>query len=292
MKLDAKVISLYGATASGKSSLALRIAQELGNVIIINADSRQVYKEVPIITAQPKLDDKNKLYGIISLKDDFSVAHWLQFVKKEIIAASDKKIILVGGTGLYLDSLMNGLSEVPEIADDLYIKLQKRLESEGWDSLYKELLSQDPTRKILPQDKQRLIRALAVLEGTGKSLTFWQQKSREPLLEESQLVKIWLKPSRDLLYKNINERFLQMLELGALEEAAKLQNWAELPKIIGLQEILGYLKGDFTKEDMIKTAQQKTRNYAKRQETWFKNRFNPDLILHDYLLKELPEVLF
>jgi tRNA dimethylallyltransferase len=273
-------ILIYGATASGKSALAEKIAQKIGNTIIINGDSRQVYREIPIITAQPKIDKYHKLYGIISSKDQFSVADWLSYLEKELLQNYKRKIIIVGGTGLYLESMMVGLSSIPMVKKEIYESLEKRLKFEGFDKLYCELLQKDPDRKILKNDKQRLIRAIGVLEETGKNLSYWQEEKKKPLLPESDILKIYLKPSRELLYQRINNRFLAMLEEGALEEADNLiKNRIIAPKIIGLEEICGYLAGNYSKEYMIEKAQQKTRNYAKRQETWFKNRLKADLII-------------
>ena len=285
MKLlnTSKVIIIYGATASGKSNLALKIAQNFDQYLIINGDSKQVYREIPVITAQPIIDEYHKLYSIISLKENFSVATWLQHLTQVMQLSPHKKFIIVGGTGLYLEAIIKGLSMVPQIPESIYSYITKRLEKDGWDALYKELLLQDSAAKLLPNDKQRLIRALAVLEGTGKSLTFWQKQPKKPLIREEELFKIWLKPKREILYQQIDARFLQMLDKGALEEGKQVMQDKEITqtKIIGLEEILDYLQGNLSKNSMIEKAQQKTRNYAKRQETWFKNKFISDIILTD-----------
>jgi tRNA dimethylallyltransferase len=279
----AKVILLYGATASGKSELALAIAEKFPNSLIINGDSKQVYREVPLITAQPKIDINHKIYSIISLKEKFSVARWLQLLQKERELSPNKKLIIVGGTGLYLEAIIKGLSEVPQIPENIYNHIAEKLAKHGWNALYQELLLQDSEAKLLPNDKQRLIRALAVLEGTGKSLTFWQKQPTKPFIPEKELCKIWLKPKREILYDRINRRFIQMLESGALEEAEAVRQDKEITqtKIIGLEDILNYLNGILSRQAMIEKAQQKTRNYAKRQETWFKNKFIADIILTD-----------
>ena len=276
-----KTIIIYGATASGKSSLGLKLLNKIGNGIIINADSMQVYKEIPIITAQPPSLLNHHLYGMTSINDkDFSVARWLEMIAKEIRNALKKNIIpvIIGGTGMYLSSLLNGLTAIPSIPLEINEKILNDIKMFGIHAMYQKLSSIDPVAavKISKNDSQRIVRALGVFEYTNKPISEWQQNNHK-YIDLDNSMKIWFRPERQTLYKRINERFITMIQNGALEEAQHLLNefpGTKYPKAIGLEQIIQYLNGEVSKNDAIDLSQQLTRNYAKRQETWFKNKLN------------------
>ncbi len=271
-------IILYGATASGKSDLGLKIAERLNKAIIINADSMQIYKEIPIITAQPSSLDGHSLYGIISCSDmNFSVARWLKIASEEINKAIQENItpIVLGGTGMYISSLLDGLTAIPNVSPEIMNRVMDDLKRIGLEQIHQKLSTIDPKTAEKVCDPQRVTRALAVFEQTGKPISEWQQ-SNEKYFDSRISMQIWLKPERQILYERINDRFIKMLNVGAIDEVKnlvrKLPNITH-PKAIGIEQIKQYLDGDISKESLISTGQQLTRNYAKRQETWFKNRF-------------------
>ena len=276
---DFKSIILYGATASGKSDLGLKIAEKLNKAIIINADSMQLYKEIPIITAQPSSLDGHYLYSIISCSDmNFSVAKWLKIAADEINKAIQQGItpIVLGGTGMYIKSLLDGFTAIPEISPEIMNRVMNDLKSIGLEKIHQKLFDVDSKTAEKVCDPQRVTRALAVFEQTGKAISEWQQ-SNEKYFDSSSSMRIWLKPERQILYKRINDRFIKMLEVGAIDEVQnlvrKLPNITH-PKAIGIEQIKQHIRGDISKESLISTGQQLTRNYAKRQETWFRNRLN------------------
>ncbi len=287
-----KILIISGPTASGKSSLALGIAKEV-NSVIINSDSIQLYKELPILSSQPSKNDllqnKHVLYSILSHKEDSSVNNWLSLAIKEIDKAlkNNKLPILVGGTGLYLSKLIDGINEVPEIkkeAKEYCLDIFLRL---GKDGLIKELLSLgDKEYKVLALDKQRLMRRLEVLKQTGKILCYWQDQPIKKYYDDSLFVHVNVNLDRDLLYKNCNDRFELMLKNGAIQEVKNflglnVENNLPIAKTIGLSEIRDYLRGDIDKDEMVRRSSQKTRNYAKRQLTWFRNQFKNNVEVKD-----------
>lgn len=272
-------IILYGATASGKSALGLEIAEKLNRVVIVNADSMQVYKEIPIITAQPESFDGHQLYSIISCSDmNFSVIRWLKAASEAIKDGIQQNIIpiVLGGTGMYISSLLDGFSTIPEISPEVIFDVMNDLERLGTEATHKILHDVDPITAKKVCDPQRIARALAVFRQTGKPISRWQE-SNEKYLDSSSTMKIWLKPDRSILYQRINSRFIEMLKKGAIDEAQRLIEAfpdIQYPKAIGLEQIIQYIKGNRSKDSLVTLAQQLTRNYAKRQETWFKNRLS------------------
>jgi tRNA dimethylallyltransferase len=272
-------IVIYGATASGKSELALMIANELQDALIINADSMQVYSDIPIITAQPQELSGHHLYGFIPPDDhSFSVARWLSLVA-EIVNASLSIPIIVGGTGMYISNLINGLTQIPPIPLEITQKLIREMELYGLTQLLTRLAAVDPYAASKISDPQRVIRALAVYEETGQSISHWQKHNLK-YIDSSKIMKIWVKPQRDILYERINSRFIKMLEIGVVDEAELVMHkYKTYPKAIGLQEIEMYLENKILKNQMIALSQQRSRNYAKRQETWFKNQLLTDITI-------------
>ncbi len=270
-------IILYGATASGKSSLGLELLNKISNAIIVNADSMQVYKEIPIITAQPQSLLRHYLYGIISVgDDDFSVARWLEMISKTI--HQNIIPIIIGGTGMYINSLLNGLTVIPSIPIKINEKILKDIKTFGVHAIQQRLSSVDPisAARRSKNDSQRIARALEVFEHTNKTISEWHTNNHK-YVDVINYMKIWVRPDRSNLYSRINERFITMIQNGALEEVECLINkfpGIKYPKAIGLEQIIQYLNGNASKDDTITLSQQLTRNYAKRQETWFKNKLS------------------
>nr|CBI82456.1 tRNA delta(2)-isopentenylpyrophosphate transferase [Bartonella schoenbuchensis R1]CDP80349.1 tRNA delta(2)-isopentenylpyrophosphate transferase [Bartonella schoenbuchensis] len=278
------VTLIAGPTASGKSKLALKIAQEK-NAIIINTDSMQIYDVLNILTARPTKADTliipHYLYGYVSPTFNYSVGQWLSDVEKLLSSFPLKPLIFVGGTGLYFRALLEGISKIPSIPDAIREKWRMRLYKEGAESLYRELLQVDAVlcEKIAPQDGQRIVRALEVYESTGKRLSWWQKKKTKSLIAQDCSEKILLIPPRQLLYERINERFNHMVERGVLEEVIAMKKLMLSPllpamKAIGVRELMAYLDGYKSFEDAIEEAKMQTRRYAKRQMTWFNNQFD------------------
>ncbi len=291
------IIILSGPTASGKSALALFIAAEI-DAVIINCDSKQIYREIPIITAQPTEAEKqtveHNLYGVISAAEDCSVARWIELAIGAISAARAKNKIplLVGGTGLYIKYLTEGLPNIPDIEDDIRAKVRDRLAEIGSVQLHQELTKIDAemAEKLKPNDGQRIARAYEVIQQTGKSLLWWQQQKSQPFYSKESFQTFFLAPDREKVYENCNKRFVTMVNDGVIDEIKALDSMsldATLPamKAHGVPEILSYLHGNMTLDDAIDQAQKNTRHYIKRQFTWFKHQMQ-DVIFLENLAKE------
>lgn len=275
------VICLAGATASGKSALSLELASKL-NGVIINADSCQIYRDIPIITAQPSPIETETIphlgYGFIDLYQEFSVANWGEMVAKQIkeVHNQNKIPILVGGTGFYFHALHQGLAQIPDTPPEVRNYVRNLSAQE----LYEQLNEKDKisAQKFLPTDTQRLARALEVIIGTNIPIHKWQENNQKFLPENSVIFHNYaLMPPRDWLYERINRRFEIMLTAGAMEEAeyilSKGTAYIEAgKKIVGLSQILSYIMGEYSYEEMCDKGKQSSRNYAKRQMTWFRNK--------------------
>lgn len=273
-----RVLLIAGPTASGKSALALQLAREDGG-IIINADAMQVYRELQILTARPSLEDESqiphRLYGHVSGTEAYSVARWLEDVAPEISDATAAGVpaIIVGGTGLYFKALEQGLADVPPIPEDI---------REKWRSftgdLQAELLARDPlaATALKAGDRQRLVRALEVLESTGKPLRTWQREAqRTSPLVGYEVERVFLNVPRETLYARAEARFDWMLQHGAIDEVRRIMSISpELPmaRAIGVAEIRGYLLGEQSLEEAAQAARTATRQYIKRQLTWWRNQ--------------------
>ena len=274
-----KVILLAGPTGSGKSKLAIRLAQHFDSEII-NADSMQIYKEFSILTSKPNLQDikivKHHLYGFHSVKKKFSTGHWLSMVAKKIEDQwKDGKIpIVVGGTGLYFKALTNGLAKIPKIPKYLTTETRKSQKKIGQKKFYRKLIKLDPNAKkfILASDVQRSLRAYEVKKFTNKSLYDFI-KETEPYFNTNIFSKLFINPPKDLLYREIEKRVERMFKEDVVDEVKKfikmkVNKDLSSHKIIGVQEIKDYLKGKITLVKAIELVKQKTRQYAKRQFTW------------------------
>ena len=282
------VIIVAGATASGKSAAALAIAEEFGGTVI-NADSMQVYRELRVLTARPSADDEARaphaLYGAMPASAPCSVAIWLKQARQEVAAAhaGGRLPILVGGTGLYLRAFEHGLAAVPDVPRELVAEAAARLEAVGNEAFLGEVAARDAAAaaRIPPSDSQRLVRAWAVFEHTGEPLSAWQERGNQGGAEGLSLLKLLFLPDRDALYPACDRRFLDMVRHGAVEEVEHLRSLGlddSLPamRAVGVREIAAWLDGEVSKDEMIAKGQAATRQYAKRQFTWFRRQFTAD----------------
>lgn len=270
--IQPKITVIIGPTASGKSGLAIRLAQKYDGCVV-NADSMQIYRDLSIISARPMPDEMNGiphlLYGYLDAWTQGTVQDWLSRVIP--LLKEKKNPVLVGGTGLYLSSLINGINEIPDI-----------------DPAIRESVRQMPLTDIKKQvidcpftDPQRLMRALEVQLSTGKPLSYFQKQPKKKLTDIDFHV-IFINPDREQLYENCEKRFYQMINSGGIEEVAHLltlKPTGGVLKAIGVPEIISYIQGHISKEDMCRQAILATRHYAKRQVTWFKHQIQSDTVI-------------
>jgi tRNA dimethylallyltransferase len=277
-------VLIAGPTASGKSALALELAQATGGVII-NADSMQVYRDLRTITARPTPDEEAKaphrLYGHIDAAINFSAGSWVVDAAAVLAEtrAQNRLAIFTGGSGLYFKALTRGLSAVPPIPVEVRDGVRARLERDGVEALHAELALRDPSsaERLKPRDRTRIARALEVVEATGRSLTDWHRDGLPPLLPPGQFRAMFLEADRDRLYARIDARFEAMLGAGALEEvealgARHLDPLLPAMKAHGVPALLRHLKGEISLEEAAATGRADTRHYAKRQFTWFRHQ--------------------
>lgn len=275
----AAIYIIAGATASGKSARALELAERLGGVII-NADSQQVYKDLRILTARPSEADEarapHKLYGMVAADEHFSAGKWLRLAKMEIdwALSNGTPPIVTGGTGMYLNALMQGIAEIPDIDMSIRTQAQNDYDAMGKEAFCERLRAVDPEffTRLKVYDQQRLVRAYAVWLGSGKPLSFWQAQKAAPAYAAEQFHVEIVELPRTELYARCDARVVQMVEQGALQEVASLPAGV-LEKIIGVRELKSYLNKEIQLDKAIADMQQATRNYAKRQLTWFRNQF-------------------
>lgn len=280
-------ILIAGPTASGKSATARELAERLGGVVI-NADSMQVYRELKLLSARPKRAEMaavpHCLYGTVSAAERYSVGRWLTGVAAAIETARDEGSvpILVGGTGLYFKALLEGLSPVPDIPREMREFWRERSDSLGAEGLHRELMAHDPVMagRLMPSDKQRVVRALEVIEATGVSLAEWQGSSGTPTLPSEGVSKLVVAPEREPIYGAIDARFDRMVEEGAIDEvraliALRLDPGLPAMRALGVRELAAHLAGTMTLEEAAAKAKTESRRYAKRQMTWLK-RFMAD----------------
>ena len=283
MDNQSKIILISGPTASGKSNFAVKIAKKIQGEII-NADSMQVYKKLKILTARPnKIEQKNikhHLYGVIDLNKKFSTGQWLELVVKKInnIRKKKKIPILVGGTGLYFQSLINGLVKIPEIPLKFRNKVRLMSKREGQKKFYKKLLRLDPKvkDKFDQNDTQRSIRAYEIKSYTNISMYDWLSKTKSEF-KDSDFLKLQIETKREKLIKRINLRTLGMINGGAIKEVKKflklkIRKDQSANKVIGIAELTQYLNDKITLDEAKELISIKTRQYAKRQATWARTR--------------------
>lgn len=293
---------IIGPTASGKSAMAMALAERFGGVVI-NMDSMQVYSDLRIVSARPSVADEarvpHRLYGVLDASVVCSTALWLDLVQPEInaVVKAGQLPILCGGTGLYLKALAEGLAAVPIIPDDIRSGIRQRMAVEGPEALYTDLKAQDPVMadRLFAGDSQRIARALEVVTATGKSLAEWQRET--PPEPPYRPVVVTVLPPRDQLYAGIDKRFEMMVDQGALDEVERLVSRslpATVPamKALGVPELAAHLRGEMTMEQAITRAATKSRQYAKRQLTWSRRQIISDFTVFEKYSESLCVKLF
>jgi tRNA dimethylallyltransferase len=288
------VVIIAGPTASGKSALALELAEALDGTII-NADSMQVYRDLPILTAQPDAGEQarvpHRLYGFLDIDDACDAQRWAEMAAKEIDAAlaAGRLPMVVGGTGLYIRALMTGFSPMPDISAAIRETARRTVLELGAQEMHRRLAERDPVTaaRLTPSDRQRIARAWEVLEETGRSLSWWQAQPPVPLTPH-RFLPLVIAPDRADLYAAVDNRLAAMVERGALDEVSRAE---ALPhdsegggrKALGYPELAAVVERRMSLSEALPAAQQATRRYAKRQLTWFRhqvpsaNFISPDL---------------
>jgi tRNA dimethylallyltransferase len=286
MRCDAVLIA--GPTASGKSALALALGMRISGTVI-NADSMQVYREAPILTAQPDGEARAKvphlLYGHVPAREAYSVGRFIEDARNALDQArgNGRIPIFVGGTGLYFTALADGLADIPPIPSPVRAKARALLAEIGAAELHARLGARDPqtAAQLRPSDPQRVVRAWEVWEATGRPLAQWQKQTRAPVLQGLRLARFVLDPPRPLLRDAIARRFEAMLDQGGLQEALALKSLDPgLPaaKLLGLRPLIALAEHTLSPEEAIDQAVTATRQFAKRQMTWFRRHGNCDWI--------------
>jgi tRNA dimethylallyltransferase len=279
-----KAVLIAGPTASGKSALALALAEKTGG-IIINTDSMQVYRDLRIITARPTPEEEarlpHRLYGHVDAAINYSAGSYVRDAASGLAEARNagRLPIFIGGTGLYFKALTRGLSAVPPVAAEVREMVRARLERDGVESLHAALALRDPesAARLNLRDRTRIARALEVIEATGRPLAEWHREGQPPLLAEGDYQALFLTPDRETLYARIDARFDVMLTKGALEEVEALAARGLDPllpamKAHGVPALIRYLRGEITREEAATIGKADTRHYAKRQFTWFRHQ--------------------
>lgn len=290
-----------GPTASGKSALAVDLAQR-HNGVVINADSMQIYREIPVISAQPSQEERQDiphlLYGFQSVTDHYSAADWANAASKAIeeVFAEGRQPILVGGSGLYLQALTDGFSPMPDVAPAVrrhVCDLYDMLGSKGFHDALKKI---DPViaERLHPTDRQRCIRAREIYEVSGEPLSSWQARPKSKVAPHLSFKSLVLLPQREWLHERINRRFVLMTKDGAMEEAVHVNamNINEPTtgmRAVGLQALRDHCEGFLTLDEAIEQGQTLTRQYAKRQYTWFRGQALPDPLAVDNTLPDTAE---
>ena len=295
MDLSSKIVLISGPTASGKSEFAIKLAKKISGEIV-NADSMQVYKELQILSARPKIKDyqniKHHLYGFWSVKKNFSVGDWLKLSKKKIteIQKRQKVPVLVGGTGLYFKSLTDGLIKIPNIPIGIRRKIRSLNKKIGQEKFFKKLIILDKKvkNKIDPNDVQRSIRAYEVKYYTKKSLVDWY-KNTKSIYDKDNFFKIFIDYPREKLVERIYARSKKMIKDGAVYEVQKflklkVKKDKTATKAIGINEIADYLDQKADLNEIITKIAIKTRQYAKRQSTWSRGKMSDWIMIQPHSL--------
>jgi tRNA dimethylallyltransferase len=285
MMTTPRTVLIAGPTASGKSALALAVAERLPRAVIINADSMQVYRDLRVLTARPSPEDEARvrhvLFGTIDGADAYSVARYVVDAQAEIANAHARgeAAILVGGTGLYFKALLEGLSPIPDIDPEIRHRLRREAVETGAAGMHERLQALDPimAQRLVPTDTQRITRALEVIEATGRSLAAWQTAPGTPVVPPETAARFVLMPPREVLVRRCDERFDAMLLAGALGEVEVLRQRglaSDLPimRALGVAPLIAHLDGEFSLAAASVRARQETRQFAKRQITWLRRQ--------------------
>lgn len=285
------VVIVTGPTASGKSGLALALAEQTRGAII-NADSMQVYRDLRVLTARPSAAEEarvpHRLFGVLDAEQRCSVGHWLELAVQAIdeVRAAGRLPIVVGGTGMYLKALTEGLAPVPDVAPDVTAQATTLYEEIGGEAFQGRLAALDPAsaEALPPGDRQRLIRAYAVVTATGRTLGAWQSDAPAEQPVAARFVTVLVMPERAGLYAACDGRFTDMLAAGAMDEARALLARGLDPSLpamraVGVPELGAVIRGEMELEQAADKARQATRNYAKRQITWCRHQLSPEVVL-------------
>lgn len=282
--VPARLTLIGGPTASGKSARALELAERTG-AVIINADSQQLYAELSVLSARPNADEEaraeHRLYGVAAGDDPWSAGRWVRAVQDLLQELNGRPAVLVGGTGLYFTALTKGLADIPRVPDAVREAVEADYDRMGEAAFRQRLAEVDPeaATRIEDNDRQRLIRAMAVATHTGRALSDWQADTR-PILPPGGWTGQLILPEREALYAACDARCAVMLEHGALDEVQSLMDRDLSPalpvmKAVGVRELAAHLRGETSRAVALDQMRQATRNYAKRQLTWFRNQM-PD----------------
>lgn len=298
------VIVIGGTTASGKSALALAIAEAFGGTIV-NADSMQVYRQLRVLTARPEdaalARAPHRLFGVLGADDPCSAGRWraMALTEIEIALRRERLPVVVGGTGLYLKALAEGIDEVPPVSPATRKAVRERHAEIGGEAFHAELAARDPrsAARLRPTDSQRLIRAAEVLAATGRTLGDWRNAAKAGPPRGLRFLTIVLVPPREVLYPACDARFAAMVAGGAIDEVRALQALdldPELPlmKAVGVRELAAALAQEISLADAVATGQQATRRYAKRQYTWFRHQCPGAFALHEQYSESLRSRIF
>jgi tRNA dimethylallyltransferase len=294
---------IAGPTASGKTEAAIALAQEFSGEIV-NADSMQVYREIPILSAQPTNAQRrlarHHLVGHVSIRQQYSVGRWLNDARDAIdgIKSRGRLPIIIGGTGLYFRALLEGLAVIPPIPEEVRRRVRVLVDEKGAASAHHELQALDPIAAldIAPSDAQRVLRALEVVTATGKSITEWRAQPVGPTIREAATIRIALTPPREVVYAHCERRFDEMLARGALDEVRLIKRMARsghgtTPKALGVRPLLEHLDGKITLEVAADRTKTLTRRYAKRQLTWIRGQMIAwDKISEQQIERKLTEI--
>ena len=278
---EALITLIAGPTASGKSALALARAERTG-AVIVNADSQQLYADLRVLSARPSAEEEaraeHRLYGVADAADAWSVGRWSRAAMDLLAGLEGRPVLFVGGTGLYFTALTKGLADIPDVPPEAREAADRALEAEGEAAFRRRLADLDPAAagRIEAGDRQRLTRAMAVAEHTGRALSDWTAETT-PLLAPGSWTGQVVEPDRATLYARCDARVGQMVEAGALDEVRALVARGLDPalpamKAVGVREFAAHLAGETTLEAAVEATRQATRNYAKRQLTWFRNQ--------------------
>ncbi len=298
------VVIVAGPTGSGKSALALALAEKFGGTVI-NADSMQVYRDLRILTARPSDADEarvpHRLYGVLDAAEHCSAARWcgMAVAAVEEARAARRLPVLCGGTGLYLKALTEGLSPMPDIPDAIRTDLRRRYVGADGADLHRALAATDPrsAAAIAPTDRQRMLRALEVWEATGRSIQDWQALPPKQVMPDAVFHTILFLPPRQPLYESCDDRLRAMIAAGALKEVRALKGRdldPDLPamKALGLDPLMGHLDGEMDLETALAAAQQATRRYVKRQFTWFGRQIIADMTIDEKYSETILDKIF
>lgn len=298
-----RIIVISGPTASGKSSLAIYLAKKI-NGVILNADSMQIYKGLPILSAQPNNEDllevEHRLYNLLEATESNSVFKWLELIKQNVddILNKNQTPIIIGGTGMYISRFIDGIKEMPDSNEDLRNELNALYDKIGWDEFYNMVkqIDENALINIKKNDKHKLIRIYEIYKISGKTLSYFENLPNKTLYNKDNIFHINIMPEREETYNSCNLRFKIMLEeLNVIEEVKHFINNninvfntnSSVLHTIGLLEIKDYLDNKIDYQKMYELSTKNTRNYAKRQFTWFRNQFKTlDILLNSVINKE------